>query len=133
MKHNKQQTNTGMLAIKNLKERLLHNWVSGLQRLQIMSSLLIQRYSIAQFVQSIDLNELKSWLIYARQYDIVRCAIKMAVIVGTILMLINHGEELWLDQLTTLDWIQIGLTYLVPYSVSTYSSVELFRRHHEQQ
>lgn len=82
---------------------------------------------------SIDMDKLKSWLLCARQTDIVLCALKMATIVGTILMIINHGDVLWLGQLTGLDWIQIGLTYLVPYSVSTYSSVEIYRKHHVKQ
>jgi hypothetical protein len=82
---------------------------------------------------SIDMDKLKSWFLCARQPDIVLCALKMAAIVGTILMIINHGDELWLGQLTALHWIQIGLTYLVPYSVSTYSSVEIFRKHHVNQ
>jgi copper chaperone CopZ len=93
---------------------------------------LIQYFSIEKFVQSIDQDKLKDWLDYARQRDIVLCALKMAAIVGTILMLINHGEELFFSTLTTLDWVQIGLTYLVPYCVSTYSSVETARRHREQ-
>jgi len=94
---------------------------------------LMQNFSIEKVVQLIDQDKLKDWLLYARQRDIVLCALKMAAIVGTILMLINHGEELLFAQLTTLDWIEIGLTYLVPYSVSTYSSVETVKRHHEQQ
>jgi len=94
---------------------------------------LIQPYLIEKLGQFIDHDKLKNWISYARQRAIVLCALKMAAIVGTILMFINHGEELLFAQLTTLDWIQIGLTYLVPYSVSTYSSVEAVKRHHEQQ
>lgn len=56
---------------------------------------LTQYLSIEKLGQSIDQDKLKDWLVYAKQRDIVLCALKMAAIVGTILMLINHGEELF--------------------------------------
>ena len=45
-------------------------------------------------------------------------------------MLINHGDKLWQGQLTLVDWLKIGFTYLVPYAVSTWSCVDTYRRHH---
>ncbi len=47
-------------------------------------------------------------------------AIKVALIVGTILVAINHGD-LILHGLFPPFW-KLVLTYLVPYSVSSYSS-----------
>ncbi|WP_372754250.1 nitrate/nitrite transporter NrtS [Labilibaculum sp.] len=47
----------------------------------------------------------------------------MALVVGTVLGLINHGLDIIANTLTTEHIIQIIITYLVPYSVSTYSSV----------
>jgi len=75
-------------------------------------------------------NEPLSWLSCAVRHDIVRYSGKMAIFVGTLLMLINHGDKLWLGQLTLVDWLKIGLTYLVPYAVSTWSCVDTYRRHH---
>ncbi len=93
---------------------------------------LLQPYLIEKLGQFIGYGKLKNWILYARQRVTVLCALKMAAIVGTILMLINYGKELLFAQLTILNWIPIGLTYFVPYSVSSYSSVEVFRRQHEQ-
>ena len=45
---------------------------------------------------------------------VVKSSIKVSLIVGTVLALINHGPAI----------VQILLTYLVPYSVSTYSAVQ---------
>ena len=47
----------------------------------------------------------------------------VAAVVGTILVLINHGGALLQGNLTWSRALQIVLTLLVPYCVSTYSSV----------
>jgi len=75
-------------------------------------------------------HEAKSWLSCAVRRDIVRYSGKMAIFVGTLLMFINHGDKLWLGQLTLVDWLKIGFTYLVPYAVSTWSCVDTYRKHH---
>ncbi len=45
----------------------------------------------------------------------------VALVVGTILNLINQGDALFGP--ATISWIKIVLTYLVPYAVSTYGAV----------
>jgi len=50
-------------------------------------------------------------------------AIIVALIVGTILMVINQADVIVGGHLTTLVVAKIGLTYLVPFSVSTYSAL----------
>ncbi|MEH6470908.1 MAG: nitrate/nitrite transporter NrtS [Halopseudomonas sp.] len=47
----------------------------------------------------------------------------MALLVGTLLMLINYGESIIAGTMSAKDWLKVLLTYLVPYAVSTYSSV----------
>ncbi len=47
----------------------------------------------------------------------------MAVIVGTVLVLINHGMCIYSGKFGAICLLQTGLTFLVPYSVSTISSV----------
>ena len=47
----------------------------------------------------------------------------MSLIVGTILVAINHGPAILAGELTRERVFQILLTYLVPYTVSTVSSV----------
>ncbi len=45
----------------------------------------------------------------------------VALVVGTILNLINQGDAVL--AMTSVNWIKIVLTYLVPYAVSTYGAV----------
>ncbi|WP_425455478.1 nitrate/nitrite transporter NrtS [Arenicella xantha] len=54
-------------------------------------------------------------------------AIKVALIVGTTLALINHSEKIISLSLSVKDWCKIFLTYLVPYGVSTWSAVGAIR------
>jgi hypothetical protein len=48
-------------------------------------------------------------------------SICVALLVGTILNLINQGDAIF--GAATINWIKIILTYLVPYAVSTYGAV----------
>jgi hypothetical protein len=50
----------------------------------------------------------------------------VAVVVGTILNLINQGDALFSGR--RLDFAKLALTYIVPYFVSTYGAVS-FRLH----
>ena len=66
---------------------------------------------------------MKAWIEIALSPDVVRRSIKVGVLVGTILIAINYGDRLLTGSLAARDWIKMALTYLVPYSVSTYASV----------
>ncbi|WP_317930212.1 nitrate/nitrite transporter NrtS [Halioxenophilus sp. WMMB6] len=55
-------------------------------------------------------------------------AIKVALVVGTILATINHGDKLVTGSMIPLDWLKLGLTYLVPYCVSVYSALAAQKR-----
>ena len=46
-------------------------------------------------------------------------SVKVALFVGTILAFINHGDLIINGNLTPECWFKIGLTCLVPYSVTT--------------
>ncbi|MBW2241818.1 MAG: nitrate/nitrite transporter NrtS [Deltaproteobacteria bacterium] len=50
-----------------------------------------------------------------------------AVIVGAILISINHGDALLRGELDSTRLLKMGLTVLVPYTVSTLSSVSALR------
>ena len=50
-----------------------------------------------------------------------RLSFAAAVVVGTILNLINQGDALFGGR--TLDWTKLVLTYIVPYCVATYGAV----------
>ena len=50
-----------------------------------------------------------------------RRSLMAAIVVGTILNLINQGDALFAGR--ALDWTKLVLTYLVPYCVATYGAV----------
>jgi hypothetical protein len=58
---------------------------------------------------------------------VVRRALKIAAVVGTVLILINHGDALLRGDLSAGRLFKMGLTVVVPYLVSTISSVEAMR------
>ncbi len=68
-----------------------------------------------------------AWLAIAREPAVVRRAIRIALVVGTLLILINHGDALLHGALSPLRLGQMVLTVLVPYCVSTVSSVSVIR------
>lgn len=45
-------------------------------------------------------------------------ALKVAVIIGSILFAINHGSAVLQGKMTRDRWISGGLTYIVPYLVN---------------
>ena len=69
----------------------------------------------------------QTFLSVALSRSIVFRAIKIAVIVGTILAFINHGEKVMSLSLSGEDWLKVFLTYLVPYCVSTWSATGAVR------
>lgn len=50
-------------------------------------------------------------------------SIKVGLLVGTILVLINYTDGIIAAELTTTDYFKMVLTYFVPYCVSTYATV----------
>lgn len=58
---------------------------------------------------------------YAASTGVPRRSFIVALIVGTVLNLINQGDALL--AMASVSWLKIALTYLVPYAVSTYGAV----------
>ena len=67
------------------------------------------------------------WFRLAAHPATVRRAFITAIIVGTILIAINHGPAILSGQVTHARIFQMCLTVLVPYTVSTVSSVSTRR------
>jgi len=65
-----------------------------------------------------------NWFAVAIERKIFKRSLIIAIIVGTILTLINHGDVIISGNLEATHVVKILLTYLVPYAVSTYSSVQ---------
>ncbi len=59
---------------------------------------------------------------YAFEKRCVARSLKVALVVGTVLALINHFDSIVSASLGVTEMFQILLTYAVPYSVSTFGS-----------
>jgi len=55
---------------------------------------------------------------------IIKNSLKVSLVVGSLLLLINHGDKMFQAQLNSDFFIQATLNYLIPYCVSTYSAVK---------
>jgi len=55
--------------------------------------------------------------------QVVLNAVRVSLIVGSALALINHGDSLLSGSISSTQTIKILLTYMVPYGVATYSAV----------
>jgi hypothetical protein len=66
---------------------------------------------------------MKEWFRLAIQPSIIKRSLKYAVVVGFILITINHGQAILRGEVTRGRLLQMALTVLVPYIVSTLSSV----------
>jgi len=69
---------------------------------------------------------IKKRIALARQPAVMRTASKFALIVGPILVTINHGDTILAGEMTSTDWLKSALTMLVPYTVSTLSSISAY-------
>lgn len=67
------------------------------------------------------------WLRVAARPTVVRRGVIYAVVVGSVLIAINHGDALLAGELSRGRIVRMGLTMLVPYAVSTLSSVGAIR------
>lgn len=70
----------------------------------------------------------KSHLTVVFSKEVMITAFRIAIVVGTILAVINHGPRIYHNTLSQENIYQILITYLVPYCVSTYSSLKMFQR-----
>ena len=76
---------------------------------------------------------MKEWFHLATQSSIMKRALKYAVIVGSILITINHGHAILRHEVTHERLLQMALTVCVPYTVSTLSSVGALLHHRKIQ
>ena len=69
-----------------------------------------------------------TWWELATRRSVVRRGIAYAVVVGTVLITINHGDAVLRGDFTLRLLVKMVLTPMVPYLVSTFSSVGAMRR-----
>ncbi len=71
---------------------------------------------------------MKAWLAIAFEASVRKRALRVATIVGSLLAVINHGDALLSGEATATVWIKIVLTFVVPYCVATFASVQAIRQ-----
>jgi cystathionine beta-lyase/cystathionine gamma-synthase len=60
----------------------------------------------------------------------VATSAEVALIVGSILALINYGDRIFLhNDMRALDWVKLAVIYCVPYCVAAYGGVRYATRH----
>jgi hypothetical protein len=65
----------------------------------------------------------RDFLEAATEKRTVMTSIKVALVVGTILALINYGDRIFLSKdMRVLDWLKLVVTYFVPFCVATYGA-----------
>jgi len=75
----------------------------------------------------IAIERLRTWKAATADRGILRRSIVTCLIVGALLTVINHGDELIRGEFdSTMAW-QIGLTFLVPFVVATISGAAAVR------
>lgn len=67
------------------------------------------------------------WFRLARSRSVVRRASAVAAVVGVILVVINHGDAVFSGDISLSRALRMVVSALVPYCVSTYSSVSALR------
>lgn len=65
----------------------------------------------------------RGMLSYCLERDTLIHSARTALLVGTILALINHGADMLAGQLSARWIVPMLITYLVPFSVATYGQV----------
>ena len=70
---------------------------------------------------------MRYWLTCAMSGPVVRRAASCALIVGPLLIAINHGDAIVTGDVSEGRLLRMTLTLLVPYAVSTFSSVQALR------
>ncbi len=59
----------------------------------------------------------------AMRSEVYKRSIRVALLVGTILITINYFDRVLAGSLITVDYFKMLLTYCVPFCVSTHASV----------
>lgn len=64
------------------------------------------------------MQSLKAYLACLIDPRFMSTGFKVAIFVGSVLFVINHGGALVRNEMTSERWFSVGLTYLMPYLVN---------------
>ena len=66
----------------------------------------------------------------AIEKNTVFSSVRVALLVGTVLALINYGDRIfWRGDMHIFDWVKLAVSYCVPYCVATYGAASYAVRH----
>ena len=71
---------------------------------------------------------LRGYLASLRDPEFVYTGLKTAAIVGSLLVIINHGLAILRGEMTVDRWISVSITYLMPYLVNVYGQYSYRRK-----
>ncbi|NJR31770.1 MAG: nitrate/nitrite transporter NrtS [Chamaesiphon sp. CSU_1_12] len=79
---------------------------------------------------------LKGYLVSLVDREFMSTGFKTALVVGSLLFVINHGLALSRGEMTGERWISVAITYLMPYLVNVYGQFSYrrkfaVRQHHQ--
>ncbi len=75
---------------------------------------------------------MREWLRIAMSPPVLVRGCKVAVVVGAVLIAINHGDAILRQDVNATRLWKMALTVLVPFLVSTSSSAQAIRQHERQ-
>ena len=71
------------------------------------------------------MNRLKIYITILCEKEILLKSLKISIIVGTLLNIINQGEIIFSLNFENINYLKSLLTYMVPFLVSTYTAVSM--------
>jgi hypothetical protein len=71
---------------------------------------------------------LKRYLASLVDPEFMATGLKTALVVGSLLFIINHGLALSRGEMTRDRWISVAITYLMPYLVNVYGQYSYRRK-----
>jgi hypothetical protein len=77
------------------------------------------------------IDRFRSWISAASDRTILRRSVATCLIAGAILTVINHGDRLVRGEFDVAMAWKIGLTFLVPFVVATFSGAAVIRSRHD--
>ena len=74
-------------------------------------------------ISALDYKQMSTFFRVATEKTTVMTSAKVALIVGSILAVINYGDRIFLyNDMGLRDWVKVVITYCVPYCVATYGA-----------
>lgn len=78
----------------------------------------------AQQTTPASLRDWRAILAYILERDTILRSIRTALVVGSVLALINHGQQMLSGHFSPEWVVPMLITYLVPFTVATYSQIQ---------